>query len=202
MLPTTQPEATAADGILGGCDLDCGGFYSDHLLSAVNKSLVSSAAVDQALERVFAMRFRLGEFDPAGMVAYQSIPPSVLQNEDATASALAAARQAMTLLANNASVLPLQGSPKVALIGPHGNDTAIMMGGKPDYYPKHIVSINEGLTAAGLDVTTVQGCEVRAHLCRVQRRRGNAALAVARAKPQCSPFPLPAAGQLAKHVWV
>lgn len=120
-----------------------------------------TAAVDLALQRVFEMRFRLGEFDPAGMVGYQSIPPSVLQNADATANALSAARQAITLLANNASVLPLRDSPKIALLGPHGSDTTVMMGGKPDYYPKHIVSLSEGLKAAGVSVNVVQGCEVR-----------------------------------------
>lgn len=98
------------------------------------------------------------------MVGYQHIPPSVLCNADATASALSAARQSMTLLANSAGVLPLDSRKPLALalLGPHGNATQVMMGGKNDYYAGNIVSIAAGLTALGVPPqSVVQGCDVR-----------------------------------------
>lgn len=123
---------------------------------------MSQAAVDTALQRVFEMRFKLGEFDSPGRVAYQSIPVSVIGDPDSLAAALDAARQSITLLANSESVLPLSlaTKPRLAVIGPHGNDTAVMMGGKNDYYPYFTIPIARGLTDLGLTVDLHAGCDV------------------------------------------
>jgi beta-glucosidase-like glycosyl hydrolase len=70
---TKLPEETVADGLHGGCDLDCGSFYNEHLNDAVSKGLVNETVIDLALERVFTMRFIMGEFDPDHLVPYRSL---------------------------------------------------------------------------------------------------------------------------------
>jgi beta-glucosidase-like glycosyl hydrolase/uncharacterized protein YjdB/regulation of enolase protein 1 (concanavalin A-like superfamily) len=59
----TRPEATAYS-IKGGTDIDCsGGQYSANIAPAVEQGLLTEADVDIALERLFTVRMRTGEFD-------------------------------------------------------------------------------------------------------------------------------------------
>lgn len=62
--------------------------------------------------------------------------------------ALSAAVESIVLLQNNDSALPLKVGDDVktvAVIGPVAVDTELLMGGKSDYCPQHIVSLLEGL---------------------------------------------------------
>lgn len=71
-----------------------------------------------------------------------------LNNNIGKSLALDAAREALVLLQNNDSVLPIVTSDKeitIAMIGPISNDTKVMMGGKGDYCPEKIITLLEGL---------------------------------------------------------
>lgn len=79
------------------------------------------------------------------------------------ASSLRASQEAIVLLQNNASLLPLFPNPagrNVALIGAIANETSIMAGGKSDYHPSSVVSLYDGLVAHGAAVSYAKGCDV------------------------------------------
>jgi beta-glucosidase len=71
---TGDPAAAAALALRAGVDLSLWDDVFPHLAAAVERGLVAEAAVDRAVERVLAVKFRLGLFDPA--VASDSALPS------------------------------------------------------------------------------------------------------------------------------
>ena len=109
----------AADAIRQGTDLDTGSFayYAD---KALQQGLLTEADINQALRRIMRVRFRLGEFDPPGMVPYRKISPAVIDSPEHRQAALRVAQEAIVLLKNEGSLLPLDRShiKTVAVIGP------------------------------------------------------------------------------------
>jgi beta-glucosidase-like glycosyl hydrolase len=157
----TGPQATAA-GIKSGCDQDCGNFYGLYAEDAVKQGLLRESDIDTALERTLLMRFRLGEFG-APVAPWSEIGPDAVGAQAHADLALRAAREAITLLRNDASILPLSLSTTLtatatatatttttttttlALIGPLADDAAVMEGSKQDYMAAHIVGVKEGI---------------------------------------------------------
>ena len=178
-------ENVTALGIRAGCDLNDGNTYASYCQAAIAKGLLAEEDVDRALSRVLLQRFRVGAFDPKARVPYRSITTDVLDSPAHRELALASAREAVVLLENNDHTLPLpkrwkeedngdekttmKNSPMVvALVGPMANNTAVMMGGKPDYHSSFTVSILEGVRrkaaalggAAAVSVAYAQGSGV------------------------------------------
>jgi len=122
------PAQAAALAVQAGCDLDCGCEYPA-LLEAVASGLISEQAIDRAVKRLFAARFRLGMFDPPEQVAYAQTPYTVVNSPQHQALALQAARQSIVLLKNEGGLLPL---PKdlgaLAIIGPNADDPTVLLG--------------------------------------------------------------------------
>lgn len=118
-----SPDAAtaSASAVLAGTDTDCGDAYKA-LDQSVAKGLISKAAIDQAVERLFTARFRLGMFDPASAVPYNRIPMSVVDSPEHRAQALAAANESMVLLKNANNLLPLKDAGTIAVIGPNAAD--------------------------------------------------------------------------------
>ena len=117
-----------------------------HLPALVREGKVPQALVDDAVRRILAMKFDAGLFenpyaDAAKAQAKEATP-------DAIALAREAARKAMVLLKNDKGVLPLNADrlKRVAVLGTHARDTPI--GGYSDE-PRHVVSVLEGIQAAG-----------------------------------------------------
>lgn len=80
------------------------------------------------MKRLFTARFRLGQFDPVGMVRYAQTPDSETDSEAHRALALKAARESMVLLKND-GVLPLSPSLKrTAVIGPSAESSRVLLG--------------------------------------------------------------------------
>lgn len=78
--------------------------------------------IDTALQRLFYVRMRHGEFDPAGTVPYQDplkYGPDAFDTEYYSAVSREAAQQSITLLKNNKGLLPLDAiaKKKVAMFG-------------------------------------------------------------------------------------
>jgi beta-glucosidase len=123
----TAAEASAL-AVKAGTDLDCGRTY-DSLVAAVHQGLVSEAAIDTAVTRLFLARFRLGMFDSASQVRWAQIPFSDLDSPAHRALALRVARESMVLLKNRGNLLPL--SPElhtVAVIGPNADQVPVLLG--------------------------------------------------------------------------
>jgi beta-glucosidase len=146
-------EAAAALAVKNGTELECGQEYAT-LPTAVRQGLISEAAIDDAVTRLFTARMRLGMFDPPERVRWARIPASVNQAPAHDALALKAARESLVLLKND-GVLPLSRSLKrIAVIGPTADDTMALLG---NYFgtPAAPVTILQGIREAA------QGVEVR-----------------------------------------
>lgn len=126
----THPDAAtaSADAVLHGTDLECGNDYAA-LTEAVKRGLISEEQIDLSLRRLFMIRQRLGQFEPAGTVPYDTIPYSVVSSAAHRTQALEMARESMVLLRND-GLLPLKpGRVKtVALLGPNADNGTTQLG--------------------------------------------------------------------------
>lgn len=130
------------------------GVVIDRLREALERGLIDEDDVDRAVRRQLSLRFRLGEFDP-DLDPYTGIGPEVIDCADHRALALRAATESVVLLKNDA-LLPLEGTPRVAVIGPLG-DTLF-----EDWYSgtmPYQISVAAGLEEALGKVVRVQGTD-------------------------------------------
>ncbi len=111
----------AALSVKAGTDLSCGKEYAA-LIDAVRQNLISEAEIDNAVKRLFTIRFRLGMFDPPNRVAFSNIPISEVDSAPHAVLSLQAARASMVLLKNDRDILPLSNSlQSIAIIGPNAD---------------------------------------------------------------------------------
>ncbi|WP_438481343.1 glycoside hydrolase family 3 C-terminal domain-containing protein [Oleiharenicola lentus] len=138
-------EASAL-AIKTGNDL-CSGITYQALGNAVKRGLVTEVDIDVALRRLFALRFRLGEFDPVERVAFRAIPPSANATPEHDRVALEAARQSLVLLKNDGT-LPWNARDlkTVAVLGPTGFEVSTLLGNYEGTPRKHITLV-DGLRA-------------------------------------------------------
>ena len=114
----THEEATAA-ALLAGVDS-----FTDHgtdgsqitarIQGALEQGLLTEADIDTAVRRQLSVRFRLGEFDPR-----DDPHPGTAEFDTPAHRALAqeAAEQAVVLLKNDDSLLPLAADTRLAVVG-------------------------------------------------------------------------------------
>ena len=148
----TASDATAIS-LKNGTDLNCGTTFPANANTAISNGILSEEVINISLKRVFKARFLLGEFDPPSMVPYKSIPASKLDCQANRDLALKAAHEAIVLLKNINSLLPLNKDSvkSIALIGP--NASVVQLGG---YSGSPSVSISPlmGISAKlGVDVS-------------------------------------------------
>ena len=115
--------------------------FSDLLLQLVKEGKVPMARIDEAVSRILLVKYQVGLFD-------RSMPDASLKANFATASsrsvALEAARESLTLLKNDSSVLPLAKDRKVLVTGPTADSlialnngwTYVWQGNNLALYPK------------------------------------------------------------------
>ena len=119
-------ETATAAGLKAGCDTDCGGrsggVYGRALVSAVNRSILSEATIDQSLVRLAKIQMKLGLFEPKDeQVYFDQTKYGIFQVDTPEHRQLAyeAALQSVVLLQNKKKTLPLKKGTKIALVGPH-----------------------------------------------------------------------------------
>ena len=157
-----SPAHAAALAVSAGCDLNCGKTYSA-LLEAVEEGLISEAAIDRSVKRLFTARFRLGMFDPPEEVPYAQIPIERNDSPEHRALALKAALESMVLLQNKGGLLPLEKSlGTIAVIGPNADDEVVLLG---NYFgtPSRVVTPLAGIRARAPSTTAVvytKGCGI------------------------------------------
>jgi beta-glucosidase len=88
------------------------------LREALTRGLLTESDVDAAVRHILAIRFRLGEFDPAGPNPYAGITAEVVNCTEHQRLAREAARGSVVLLKNDDAVLPLTPGRTVAVLGP------------------------------------------------------------------------------------
>ncbi|USQ98034.1 glycoside hydrolase family 3 protein [Caulobacter sp. RL271] len=147
----TAPEGVAAS-LKAGTDLICGDYRNnmttepENIVAAVRAGLMPEATVDQALERLFTARIRLGLFDPRGTV-FPGITAQDYNTPDHRALSLQMAKDSMVLLKNHGDLLPLSTPPKtIAVIGPNADSYDVLVG---NYYgrPTKPVTVLDGVRA-------------------------------------------------------
>ena len=139
-----KPTGTAA-AVRTGTDVECGESYGSNLVEAVKKGLIDEKTIDVSLKRLLAARFRLGDLDPDEIVEWTSIGSEVIACPEHQQLALQMARESMTLLMNKNKTLPLTKKIKnLAVMGPNAKDST-MMWGNYHGFPKHTVTILEGI---------------------------------------------------------
>jgi beta-glucosidase len=139
-----DPVVSVAAAVKAGEDSDDAD-YETYIPEAVRRGLLTAKDVDRAVSRVLSVGVRLGAFDPPGSSPYSKIGMDAVRSPAHLALALKAEEEAITLLKNDGSFLPLKRSAvhSIAVIGPAG-DQDYTIG---NYYgkPARKVGLVEGL---------------------------------------------------------
>lgn len=103
-----------------------------HLAEAVERGLIAMNKVDEIVARLLGVKFRLGLFEQP----YANEQNVELQSSETRQVAREVATRSMTLLENN-GILPLRGTPKVAVVGPTADDPLALLSGYS--FPVHLI---------------------------------------------------------------
>lgn len=163
------PRAAVAMAVNAGIDMSMvPGDYSfyDLLIEAVKKGEVPMSRINDAVNRILLLKFKLGLFDnpyaePAAVANFGKPEYQTL--------ALDAAHEAMTLLKNKDNILPLSKTSRVLVAGPSAQSISALNGcwsytwqGKEEqWYPADsrtiLQAITEKLGAANVSTSTGKG---------------------------------------------
>ncbi|WP_374321142.1 glycoside hydrolase family 3 N-terminal domain-containing protein [Pseudoxanthomonas kaohsiungensis] len=148
------PDAASAvaAALRAGVDNECTGAtltdtagLTEPYREALERGLVSMADIDRALVRLFSARFRTG--DLAGLRPLSSASASPADVGAHAPVALEAAEKSLVLLKND-GLLPLRGTPRIAVVGPLGDATRVLRGNYSSPQSAPPVSVLEGLRRA------------------------------------------------------
>ncbi|MDC7677208.1 glycoside hydrolase family 3 protein [Asticcacaulis machinosus] len=157
------PEEAIAVAWKAGTDLNCDfvsnkTFDPQTTVNAVQQGLLSEAVLDQALIRLFEIRYRLGLLDQPYTGPFAGIKPTDYDTPEHRALALETAEKSLVLLKND-GLLPFKGDPRrIAVIGPNANSVEALVGNY-NGTPSKPVTIYAGLKARypNAEVTFVEG---------------------------------------------
>jgi len=150
--------------IKAGTDMDMhSGLYYTYLPQLVEEGRVPEHLIDQAAERILAVKIKLGLFEQPFVEPAQR--ERVILSEEHTALAREAARESIILLNNEANSLPLaKDAGCIALIGPMAANTLDPLGcWAVDGKAEDVVSMEEGIRAKlspGAKLLTARGCGI------------------------------------------
>ena len=146
----------AAAALKNGADLNCGDSYY-HLPEAVQQGLVDESLLDRAVERLLAARIRLGELD--GITEpWDHLADDIVEGPDHLALSRKMAQESLVLLTNN-GVLPLNGSERIALIGPNADDRE-MLWGNYNAIPEFTVTLADAFRSRIPEIPVQKGCSL------------------------------------------
>jgi beta-glucosidase len=137
--------------------------FSDLLLQLVKEGKVPMSRIDEAVSRILLVKYEVGLFD-------KPMPDATLRSNFATAAsrslALESARESLTLLKNDGSILPLSQDKKVLVTGPTADTlislnngwTYVWQGNNAALYPKDRDNIVQAIRRkVGENITHVPG---------------------------------------------
>ena len=145
-----------------GVDADLGAFAFAQLTDAVQKGLVAESDIDVAVRRILRMKFEMGLFEHPYVDANKA--RKQVRSAANKEVALTTARQTITLLKNEGSILPLNKQQKVLVCGPNTDNVYNMLG---DYTaPQEEGNVKTILTGIrgklpAAQVSYVKGCAIR-----------------------------------------
>lgn len=158
-----DPKEAAELAIKAGTDMDMhSGFYFRYLPELVAEGRVDERLVDQAVERILAVKFKLGLFD--NPYVDLSLKSRVILSEEHVGLARQAARESIVLLKNENGILPLSKNiRKLALIGPMMKNRRDPLGcWAPDGKEDDVVSLYDGILKklSADQVLYAEGCGI------------------------------------------
>lgn len=146
----TKAEA-AAVSLKNTCDLNCGETYTA-LIDAYEQDLITEEDITVAAERVYTIRFLLGEFEEVR--PYSDIGFDKLDCKEHKALNLRAAEQCVVLLKNKDAFLPLskENIGKIAVVGPNSLSVTALEGNYNAYASEYI-TVADGIRRVFTDST-------------------------------------------------
>lgn len=131
-------EEAGLYAIKGGCDTEIpvGGAYKQ-LPRYVREGKLDEALLDESVRRILTIKFECGLFENP-YIDLDAVKEAMTNPEKQQLS-LKAAKQSLTLLKND-GILPLTGTPKLAVIGPHANSLRYPISGYT--YPAYLEMID------------------------------------------------------------
>ncbi len=157
--------ATAArKAFLGGVDMDMvSSLYHDNLQQVVSSKQASVAELDEAVRHVLRVKVALGLFDHP-YVDEAAAAKALYHPESLDASQNAAERSFVLLKnangANGKPLLPLSGTPNIAVIGPQGDDSTYPNGAPQGSGPRAGLAAALAQRLGAEHVTRFKGCGI------------------------------------------
>lgn len=157
---TDSDVESAALALKAGCNLNCGWAY-EKLMDAYEMDLITEEDLTAAAEKLYTIRFLLGEFEETR--PYADIPYSVVGCKEYEALNLESARECMVLLKNQNGYLPL--APKktrtIAVIGPNSMSVTALEGNYNGYASEYI-TVADGIRRVfpNAEVRVSKGCHL------------------------------------------
>ncbi len=153
----TKAEA-AAVALKSSCDLNCGETY-DALIDAYEQDLVTEDEITAAAERLFTIRYLLGEFEETR--PYSDIGFDKLDCKEHKELNLKTAEQCIVLLDNKDNFLPLDKNTdkKIAVVGPNSLSVTALEGNYNGYASEY-VTVADGIRRVFKDakISVEKGC--------------------------------------------
>lgn len=164
------PHGLAADlkdaarqSMLAGLDMEMvSSGYNDHLADLIAEGAVPRELVDEAVRRVLRLKFRLGLFE--NPYTDETLADQLILRPDFRELALQVAQESMVLLKNEANILPLPRSTRLAVIGALADSPHDMFGcWSLHTHPEDVETVLHGLSAYLPDEawSYVPGCQIR-----------------------------------------
>lgn len=157
---TSSDAESAALALKSGCHLNCGWAY-EKLMDAYEMDLIEEADLTAAAEKLFSIRFLLGEFEQER--PYSSIHYKKVDCKAHKALNLEAARECLVLLRNQEQFLPVapEKLETIAVVGPNSMSVTALEGNYNGYASRYI-TVADGIreTFPQAEVTVSKGCHL------------------------------------------
>lgn len=153
-------------GINAGVDMDMeANAYNNHLVELVTEGKVSEKTIDESVRRILRIKFRLGLFDDPYKYCDSEREKNTIMSKQIVQATLQTAREAMVLLKNKNSLLPLKKDlKKIAVIGPLANSKDDPLGGwSQQGNANDVVTVLEGIKnklGKSTEVSYEAGCTI------------------------------------------
>lgn len=162
---TSSAEEAATMALKSGCDLNCGDVYCK-LIDAYEDDLIAEEDITSAAERLYTVRFLLGEFEQ--IKPYSDLPYDLLDCKKHRELNLKTAEESIVLLKNENNFLPIERTvKKIAVIGPNAISVAALEGNYYGYASEY-VTLADGIRREfpESDIKVERGCRlVKEKLC-------------------------------------
>jgi len=140
---TASDTESAALALKAGCHLNCGWAY-EKLIEAYEMDLIDEADITAAAEKLYSIRFMLGEFEEE--LPYSDITYKKVDCREHRELNLEAARECMVLLKNENNFLPVSAEKlqTIAVVGPNSMSVTALEGNYNGYASRY-VTVADGI---------------------------------------------------------